>query len=59
MEELHDRGSIKPRLGSLRGGIAAIRADDDRRMTRTTIMARSPPDHAPIVAKMVAIWKKN
>ena len=42
-----NRGAIEPRLGNLRGGIAPIRADDDRRTTRTTIVARSRPDRGP------------
>ena len=36
-----DHGAIEPRSGSLRDGIASSRSEDDRRLTRTTIVARS------------------
>ena len=51
MEELHDRCSIEPRLGNIRGGIAAIRGEGDRRTTRTTIVARSWRDRGLIAAR--------
>ena len=51
VEELHDRCSIEPRLGNIRGGIAAIRGEGNRRTTRTTIVARSWRDRGPIAAR--------
>ena len=36
-----DHGAIEPRSGSLCDGIASSRSEDDRRLTRTTIVARS------------------
>ena len=47
----HDRIAIERRSHSFRGGIASRRPDDDRRSTRTKIMARSWPDRGPIVAR--------
>ena len=41
-----DHGAIEPRSGSFSGRIASRRPDDDRRLTRTKIMARSRPDRA-------------
>ena len=58
MEE-HDRGSIEPRLGSIRGGIAAIRVEGDRRTTRTMIMAQSRRDRGPIVGLFEAEIKAD
>ena len=51
VEELHDHGLIGPRSGNLHGGIAANRADVDRRMTRTTIVARLWRNRGPIAAR--------
>ena len=63
MEELHDRGAIEPRSGSLRDAIVSKRSENDRRLTRTSIAARSWPDRGPIVglleAKIAAILKRN
>ena len=46
-----DRGAIKPRSGSLRDAIASNRSENDQRLTRTSIFARSWPDRGPIVAR--------
>ena len=47
----HDRFAIERRLQSFNGGNASKRPDDDRRSTRTNIMARSRHDRGPIVAR--------
>ena len=47
-----DHGTVEPGLGSLRGGIAAIQANGDRRTNRTTIVARSRRDRGPIAARL-------
>ena len=36
-----DRGAIEPRSGSLRDAIASSRSENDQRLTRTSIVARS------------------
>ena len=51
-----DRAAIEPRLGSIRGGITAIRVEGNRRTTRTTIVARSWRDHGPIAARL---WRNR
>ena len=58
-----DRGAIEPRSGSLREAIVSKRSENDRRLTRTSIEARSWPDRGPIVglleAKIADILKRN
>ena len=58
-----DRGAIEQRSGSLRDAIVSNRSENDRRLTRTSIVARLWPDRGPIVghleAKIVAISKRN
>ena len=54
-----DRGAIEPRSGSLFGGIASSRSDDDRRMTRTTIVAQSRRDRGENCDHFEAKLKQN
>ena len=42
-----------------RWGVVSSLSTGDRRRNGTTIVARSRPDRGPIVAEIVAIWKKN
>ena len=56
VKELHDRGAIELRSGSLHDRIAASRSDGDRRKTRTTIVARSWSDRGSIVAQS---WRNS
>ena len=63
VEELHDRGLIKPRSLITRHGITSTsigrRSLEHQYHDRRPIVARSWRDRGPIVAKIMDIWKRN